>query len=64
MRGGQQSPYTNISVYDRTFLVDMQDMYVFPDGSSFNVEFVLKLQELFLDIMNEELRRTPLIIAA
>jgi len=63
MRSALQSPYTNVSLYDRTFLEDMQDLYIFPNGDSFDIDFVIKLQELFLGIMNEEMKRTPLNIS-
>ena len=55
-----QSPFTNISIYDKYFLEELVDDYIFEDGSSPNVDIINKLQEIFLDIMNEELKRTPL----
>ncbi len=56
-----QSPFTNLSVYDIHFLEKLCGDYVDPNtGEHPKVEIVQKLQELFLDIMNEELRRTPL----
>lgn len=55
-----QSPFTNVSIYDKNFLKQMADDYLFPDGSSPNVEIVNQLQDLFLDTMNEEMRRTPI----
>lgn len=58
-RGGIQSPFTNISVYDRVFLEKVCGEYYFPDGTQPKVETVQKLQELYLDIMNETLRKTP-----
>lgn len=58
-RGGLQSPFTNVSVYDKYFLEKLCDEYVFPDGSHPQIEIVQKLQVMFLDLMNEELRRTP-----
>lgn len=54
-----QSPFTNVSVYDKYFLEKLKDDYIFPDGSSPDIEIVQKIQVLFLDIMNEELKRTP-----
>lgn len=54
------SPFTNVSVYDNFFLDKLSEDYIFPDGSSPNKDIVKKLQELYLDIMNEELKRTPL----
>lgn len=55
-----QSPFTNVSVYDKFFLDKLCDDYIFPDGSSPDKEIVNKLQNIYLSIMNEELRRTPL----
>ena len=57
---GNQSPFTNISVYDKYFLETMSEDYIFPDGSNPDLEIIQKLQEIFLDIMNEELSRTML----
>lgn len=54
------SPFTNVSIYDDFFLNKLVDDYIFPDGSSPDKNIVKKLQELYLDIMNEELERTPL----
>lgn len=55
-----QSPFTNISIYDRKFLEQLKDDYIFPDGSTPDIKIVEKLQALFLDIMNEEMERTPI----
>jgi len=55
-----QSPFTNISVYDDNFLEGLCEDYLFPDGSTPNLDIVRELQELYLNIMNEEMRRTPI----
>lgn len=55
-----QSPFTNISVYDEEFLGSLCPTYVFPDGSTPDVTIVKQLQELYLDVMNEEMERTPI----
>ena len=55
-----QSPFTNVSVYDKFFLEKLCGDYIFPDGSTPDIKIVQRLQELYLDIMNEEMRRTPL----
>lgn len=65
LRGGVQSPYTNISVLDVPFLQSMfvANKYTFPDGSVFTenmINGVLKIQELFLDVMQNELKTQPL----
>lgn len=57
---GNQSCFTNISVYDNTFLDALKDDYIFPDGSGIDIDIIKKLQDLFLTIMNEELQRTPI----
>jgi anaerobic ribonucleoside-triphosphate reductase len=56
---GNQSPFTNLSVFDDYFLDQLCQDYVFPDGSKPDKEIIKKLQEIFLDTMNEELERTP-----
>lgn len=57
---GNQSPFTNLSVYDDNFLDKLCTDYIFPDGSMPDKEIVKRLQNVYLDIMNEELTRTPL----
>lgn len=54
-----QSPFTNVSIYDRNFIDQIKNDYLFPDGSTVDVEILEKLQELFMSIMISELRRTP-----
>lgn len=56
---GNQSPFTNVSVYDRKFLEKLKEDYIFPDGSTIDIPTVENLQGLFLDIMNNILKRTP-----
>lgn len=62
-RGGHQSAFTNVSIFDDNFLKELLPGYNFVDeeGETIqpNIETVKKTQELFLDIMNEELSRTP-----
>ena len=55
-----QSPFTNVSIYDDYFLDSMCDDYIFIDGSNPDKEIVKKLQKLYLDVMNKELERTPI----
>lgn len=60
-RGGLQSPFTNISIFDRPFLETLCDnAYHNPEtGETPDIDLTMKIQEMFLDIMNEELSRTP-----
>jgi len=56
---GNQSPFTNVSIYDSEFLNSLCPQYVFPDGSTPDIYLVQRIQELFLDVMNSEMKRTP-----
>jgi len=55
-----QSPFVNLSLYDRLFLETMCPDYIFPDGTNPNIDIIEKLQQIYVDIMNTELERTPL----
>ena len=55
-----QSPFTNISIYDNNFLESMCEDYIFMDGSSPDIDIVKRLQKIYLETMNEEMARTPL----
>ena len=57
---GNQSPFTNVSIYDDYFLEELCPHYLFPDGSTADPFYVKKVQKLFLEAMNEELHRTPI----
>lgn len=56
---GNQSPFTNVSLYDREFLKEMLEEYRI-EGTSPSMETVLAVQREFMKVMNEELRRAPL----
>jgi len=60
MRGGLQSPFTNISIYDSVFLESMIGAYVFGDDGAPSVKTVQRLQRIYLDVMNSEMERTPI----
>lgn len=55
-----QSPFTNVSLFDSEFLKKLIPDYIFPDGKIPKIENIIKTQELFIDIINEELERTPI----
>jgi anaerobic ribonucleoside-triphosphate reductase len=64
---GNQSPFTNVSVYDDGFLATLCPEYVWAyefEGEQYDIaadpELVKRLQVIYLDIMNTELRRTPI----
>lgn len=56
-----QSPFTNVSVYDDVFLDNLLPDYKFPDDELGQItpkkETVKKIQKIFLDTMNLELTR-------
>jgi anaerobic ribonucleoside-triphosphate reductase len=54
------SPFTNISIYDKYFLESLVDGYKFHDGKTPEMETIKKTQEMFLECMNKELKRTNL----
>lgn len=54
-----QSPFTNVSLFDDFFLRKLCPDYRFMDGKTPSVDTVKKLQMMYLDIMNEEMERTP-----
>lgn len=56
---GNQSPFTNVSLYDDGFLQELVPHYLI-DGAAPRIETVKRLQAVYLDIMNEELTRAPL----
>lgn len=59
-RGGLQSGFYNVSVYDDYFLDSLVPDYIFPDGSSPNKDIVKKLQDIYLDVMNETMEISPI----
>lgn len=54
-----QSPFTNVSIFDDSFLNSLVPEYKFPDDKIPRIVTIKKIQELFIDTMNDELRRTP-----
>lgn len=58
-RGGHQSPFTNISLFDKHFLTKMCAEYTFPDGSKPDVDRVQYVQRIYMDVMNKTLEDTP-----
>lgn len=58
---GNQSPFTNVSIFDKYFLQSLCSEYSSPiTHKSPTIETVQMLQEIFIDVMNKELERTPL----
>ena len=58
-RGGAQSLFINVSIYDSVFLTKLCSEYVFPDGTNPNPVTIQYLQNLFVDIMNDTLTKAP-----
>lgn len=57
---GNQSPFTNISIYDENFLDKLCGDYLFPNGTRPDKATIKWLQETFVDVMNREMERTPI----
>jgi len=49
LRPSHQSPFTNISIFDRPNLEALFTDYVFPDGSKVNFDTVQEIQKIFCD---------------
>lgn len=54
------SPFTNLSVYDDSFLTDLVKDYTFPDYGSPKIETVKAVQKIYIEAMNDELKRSHL----
>ena len=59
-RGGLQSGFYNVSVYDDYFLESLHENYLSPDGEEFDITLVKKLQDIYLDLMNETMEISPI----
>lgn len=55
---GNQSPFTNVSVYDRPFLEQLAPSYII-NGKAPRLDTVELVQDIFLDCFNEVLGRVP-----
>lgn len=55
---GNQSPFTNVSVYDDNFLAQLVPAYVINDKAP-RIETVKKVQDIFLSCFNQVLERDP-----
>ena len=55
---GNQSPFTNVSVYDDNFLAQLAPAYVINDKAP-RIETVKKVQDVFLSCFNQVLERDP-----
>lgn len=49
-RVSSQSPFTNISLFDRPNLEKVFEHYTYPDGSKVDIEYVIKLEKISLEI--------------
>ena len=56
---GNQSPFTNVSIFDKYFLEELLPKYEI-EGRTPKMETVMELQDIFLGVMNIELERTPI----
>lgn len=48
-RVGGQSPFTNLSIFDRPNLEKLFEHYTYPDGSSIDYDYVMKVQKAFAE---------------
>ena len=58
---GNQSAFTNVSLFDKEFLKDLLPHYSLPDdGEPSSIKHVMKIQAMFMDAMNEVMDRTAI----
>ena len=55
-----QSPFSNVSIYDRAFLENLVADIIFPDGTRPDVDLIMQMQDVYIDTMNDEMARTPI----
>lgn len=58
-RGGIQSFFFNVSIYDQKFLEKISNEYIFPNEYHVKIETIKYVQNLYLDLMNETLQTSP-----
>jgi ribonucleoside-triphosphate reductase len=58
-RGGLQSFFLNLTIFDDIFLTKLCDEYIFPDGKKVSMDTVKELQEIYVNLMNEILSISP-----
>lgn len=56
---GNQSPFTNVSLYDHFFLLELAPSYIL-QGTAPCIATIERVQDLFLEAYNETLRRDPI----
>lgn len=55
-----EAPFVNVSVFDSIFLDKLCNDYKIPEVGEAKKDIVKKVQQIFLEAMNEELERTPI----
>lgn len=61
VRFSAQSPYVNLSVFDKYYLKDLYGSFRYPDGSTLNEKSVRSLQKMYIEWFVEEIERTGFI---
>jgi ribonucleoside-triphosphate reductase len=56
-RYSAQTPFVNLSIFDRNYLQDLYGTYLYPDGTTPDIEYVLHLQKVFVEWFNSEIER-------
>jgi len=54
---GSQSSFTNVNMYDKFFLKDLFEGFIYPDMTNPNLESVAKLQEFYMKWIVEESKK-------
>jgi ribonucleoside-triphosphate reductase (formate) len=59
-RVSNQSPFTNLSFLDKIFMKKLFKDITFPDGTTYNEDSTIKLQELFMEVFEEVYTDCPM----
>lgn len=49
-----QSPFTNLSIFDKIFIEKLYGDLIYPDGSSIDIDLIMELQYKFMDVLDKE----------
>lgn len=58
-RVGNQSPFSNLSYLDKVFMDKLFKNIVFPDGSKYDINATIELQDMFMECMKENYNKKP-----
>lgn len=61
VRFSAQTPFVNLSVFDREYLTKLYGEFVYPDGTVPNIEFVMELQKMYVEWLVDEMKSKKIV---